>query len=195
MNVLIGRNRNKNKNPTQLLWLCSLLSFSSVNKVNSYGLSTNNNYFTVIRTSLDKANIISLQPQGWLNKATRNSYGYRNSNNKNSDDKNVNEITKSSNRIREVLYVPSIFNMKLTNEIDHVLDDEHVCSLLCDRGFTVHCVNPKNNIDYKNAIADTMKWRMTKNVLPRNIAILANELAVPQVMSYLAEVNFICIVI
>ncbi len=96
------------------------------------GLILGNSHVSITRTSLHHANIISLQPQGWLSRAVKPSSLQTSS-----------SAAQSGSRIREVVYVASHLTLH-QEELDNndCLSGNHFCSLLCDRGLTVHIIRP-----------------------------------------------------
>lgn len=148
-----------------------------------YSMSSDH-YFTISRTSLRSVNLVSLYPQGWLTRAIKSS------------------TFQSGNRIREIIFVPSIFTAKECDEFSSCVDDDHFCSLLCDAGYIVHILDPMkktdtetilNALDEENhliySIKEAVEWRTITNKLPaRNVALMGSELSVAAVLSYLSEV-------
>ena len=116
------------------------------------------------------------------------------------------------NYITDVIYCSSPLNSWECDEA--VIEDEHFCSLLCDRGFRVHAMflphppvftrdtsyletdadqatklDRSYADDYVNSLASVVGGLVWKNRIPaRSIAIAATELAVPSVLRYLNEV-------
>ena len=104
-------------------------------------------------------------------------------------------------KIRELVYLPSCIELypwivhrsNSTYKIDEsVVDDDHLCSLLCDQGFIVHTleiVPGKEHIKeiYFKAIRDLIT-NICVSKTPRNIAIISQEISTLRILSFLSEV-------
>jgi hypothetical protein len=97
----------------------------------------------------------------------------------------------SNSYIKEIVYIPSFFNFILDRTVTSCVDDDHFCSILCDKGFTVHVVDYKHKDSMNDVLLDVINWRVREwRVSPRNLCILGQELSVPKVLAFLAEVAF-----
>ena len=139
------------------------------------GVAFSNSHISITRTSLPHANIISLQPQGWLSRAVKPSSVQSSS-----------SPVQSGSRIREVVYVASHLTLHPEElDDDDCLSDHHFCSLLCDRGLTVHIVRPRVrafrsvheteagsvaavSLEYMEAISHLVKSRVNNHRVPGN---------------------------
>lgn len=110
------------------------------------GVVESSSHVSITRTNLPHANVISLQPQGWLSRAVKPSYLQTSS-----------SPTQSNSKIREVVYIASHLTLHQDDlEDDDCLSDNHFCSLLCDRGLTVHIIRPKLRVPI--GISDAQAW-------------------------------------
>jgi hypothetical protein len=129
------------------------------------------NYVSVHHKSLQLSKICSLLPQSWIAKAmkpaTTNAY------------------------IKEIIYVPSQLSLSggSRSDIKSCCQDDHFCSLLCDKGFTVHIIDYSLSTPMNDVLEEVVRWRIREHrVQPRSLAILAHELIIPKTLSFLAEV-------
>jgi len=135
-----------------------------------------NDLQSVRRTVLKRGvSVLSLHPQGWLMRATRKQ--------------------DAAVAIKEVVYVPSPLSLSSKEEEEEeeeegFTDDEHLCSRLCDRGYVVHVLMPPmdDRLDYFDALMQVLQWRRSEQKVPlRTVCVVAQELACPHVLNWLAK--------
>ena len=154
-----------------------------------------NNYVKITRTTLPQcqASVVTCEPHGWL---TRSSAVTSTS-------------TSTAIGVREIVYLPSalsIYPEDADADGEGALDDHHFVSLLADRGFTVHVLRP--NLDhspasttastdpttalhlmYLEALTQFVSLRVRTHRVPAScLCLLADELAAPRLLAYLADV-------
>ena len=145
-----------------------LLFFLKFLSLRSYSLKESN-YCSVLRTRLQHSEIISLYPKGWMTKAIKPFQ------------------KKDHNYITDIIWTPSRFTLAESDFPENLVDDDHFCSRLADIGFVVHIVSKTSDKQILHAISEAVKWRSSK-VLPRNIALLANELSTIHNINYLSTI-------
>jgi hypothetical protein len=105
-------------------------------------------------------------------------------------------MNKKGPRIREVIYISSAVCAFPSDDADAATEDDHFCSLLCDSGFVVHCVCDTAEFFCSSlrgptsTLADALDEIVEKrcgSIPARSLAIVANELATPWLLSWLAE--------
>lgn len=154
-----------------------------------------NNYVKITRTTLPQcqASVVTCEPHGWM---TRSSAVTGTS-------------TSAAIGVREIVYLPSalsIYPEDADADGEGALDDHHFVSLLADRGFTVHILRP--NLDrspastavsadpttalhqlYLEALTQFVSLRVRTHRVPAScLCLLADELAAPRLLAYLADV-------
>lgn len=153
-------------------WMVSTSSSSS-SASKPFFSTPSSNYINIMRTPLvaSPGEVVTLSPQGWLSRALRS---FENNN---------------TNKIREVIYIPSQITLLPFDGPNSCDDDDHFCSILCERGYQVHTLsmNSYSHDHQVKGITEVLNWRK-KTTPPRTIAIIAHELSCITVLKYLAEI-------
>lgn len=126
--------------------------------------------YTTVRTNVinNAYQVTSLHPAGYLSKLSRKA------------------VKKEENRIREIVYIPSLLSRAGADFSLYAEDDEHWCSQLCEKGYVVHVLtNLAPRTDYEDAIESILSWR-AKSIPVRSICVCASELACPILLRYLS---------
>ena len=105
---------------------------------------------------------------------------------------------KNNNYIKDIILCTSPIT---TSKCDHIyIDDEHYCSLLCDRGFRIHILTSTvdlldcNTLDIHDMNRDMSNIDIIfkkLNINPKSTAIIAQELSVIALLRSLPEVRII----
>jgi hypothetical protein len=105
-------------------------------------------------------------------------------------------IHPDKNYIPDILFIPSIVSKELLDSL--YLDDDHFCSLLCDRGYFVHIlcnddVFPRDSSDKPiQCLCDPKQLEKiisTLNLSPRSTAIISQELSSIALLRLLPQVS------
>ena len=127
--------------------------------------------YTTVRTNMINGAycVTSLHPAGYLSKLSRS------------------PTKREVDRIKEIVYVPSLLSSASADFVSYAEDDEHWCSQLCERGYVVHMLTSLDpGTDYEDAIESVLSWRV-KTIPARSICVCASELACPILLSYLSK--------
>lgn len=138
---------------------------------------------SVLRTQLLGVNVITLQPQSWLSKLSSKLR------NKESSPSLVSVERPVS--VRHIIYMPSMLCLNNLDGSLRATDDNHFCSLLCDRGYTVHIIGT----DQHTTLASKVE-RVLDNLIDmilqscptttiKELAVIASELSIAPVLKYL----------
>ena len=146
---------------------------------NKYVLS---NFCTITKTLINRNTIITMTPTSYTTK------------------KVYSKITnnKNNNYIKDIILCTSPIT---TSKCDHIyIDDEHYCSLLCDRGFRIHVLTSTvdlldcNTLDIHDMNRDMSNIDVIfkkLNINPKSTAIIGQELSVIALLRSLPEVRII----
>ena len=126
-----------------------------------------NNHVKIFRTVISDTNVITLRPSATL----ENILG----------------------KLSDVVYFPNIIPLHWGDDVDNFCDDFHFCSLLCDKGYLMHCVDPSSILKDTAAIPNVIDW-VSKNSKNGYFSIVAHELTVPRLLNWLAEVTIFLLV-
>jgi hypothetical protein len=143
----------------------------------SGALFVSQDFFTLSRSSLSSCNVVTLSPVSWLARTARVSDMKPNSN-------------LSGTQIREIIYLPNLFELYEDETSAAMFDDDHFCSLLVDRGYTVHVVFPHQPKYCSDALAEIISAR-TRQIPGSSICLIGHEISVPRVLNYLTDVSVV----
>eukprot|EP01041_Mallomonas_annulata_P002568 gene2568-5011_t len=152
--------------------LFSIFFIVIIHLINSSG-SGLNTYLNIQRKQLQNSKVITLSPRGWLNRSLK-ATGL------------VNNRATSSIKVKEIIYIPNTIPLLWSDDLELCTEDDHMCTILCDQGFVVHCMSPISINNFDAAVSEVMKWR-SEFTSARSMAIVAQELSIPRLLTWLAE--------
>ncbi|RYH15638.1 hypothetical protein EON65_31455 [archaeon] len=92
--------------------------------------------------------------------------------------------------ISEVIWLPCPFSLNSLDDVDSAPDDDHFASKLCDKGYTIHAIEPKAGSCFVATLIEVFRWRIEKHKIPGSaICVIANELTCTHVLNYLSDIK------
>ena len=150
--------------------------------INLYYLTNNyvlSNFCTITKTLINRNTIITMTPTSYTTKKVYSKISY-------------------NNYIKDIILCTSPIT---ASKCDHIyIDDEHYCSLLCDRGFRIHILTSTvdlldcNTLDIHDMNRDMSNIDVIFKKLsinPKSTAIIGQELSVIALLRSLPEVRII----
>lgn len=135
-------------------------------------------YSVIERKETAHSKITSIFPKGWVKNSLNCLHQTR-----------MGRL-KSTSRIREIFWLPSVSSADEFDMVEFALDDDHFASKLAELGFAVHLIQPKEIEKSPLAVMESVNWRIREGkVLGRQMAIIGQELSSAHVLNYLSEVR------